>query len=136
PFTDYEKSKIEMTKMVNSYVKKGIDVCIVSPTRVFGSPSNSVSNSVTLLIKNYVNGSWKFIPGDGSKVGNYAFIDDVINGYILAMLKGKNGENYLLGGENLTYQQFFDLVKKTTGKSFKLFYLPYWAMILVGLYNE
>ena len=41
-------------------------------------------------------------------IGNYSYIDDVILGHIQAMETGKKGESYILGGENLSFNEFFD----------------------------
>ena len=36
--------------------------------------------------KKYISGNWRLIPGSGRYIGNYVFIDDVVNGHILACL--------------------------------------------------
>lgn len=46
---------------------------------------------------------------------NYVDVDDVARGHMLMMQKGKPGERYILGGENLTYEQFFSLAAELTG---------------------
>ena len=43
---------------------------------------------------------------------NYAYLDDVVRGHILAMEKGLGGERYILGGENVSYQRFIDTVRR------------------------
>ena len=40
---------------------------------------------------------------------------DVVAGHMLAMEKGKSGERYILGGENVTYEQLFTIVGEITG---------------------
>ena len=40
----------------------------------------------------------------GLNIGNYVYIDDVVNGHILAMKKGRDKERYILGDENLSYK--------------------------------
>lgn len=46
---------------------------------------------------------------------NYVDVDDVARGHILAMEKGKPGQRYILGGENLTYEQIFSLASELAG---------------------
>jgi nucleoside-diphosphate-sugar epimerase len=41
---------------------------------------------------------------------NYCYINDVVNGHILAMEKGVAGENYILGGENISYGELLKTV--------------------------
>lgn len=127
--TDYETTKKQAEQVCLDYVKKGLNVVIVNPTRVFGPGILSKSNSTTLLIKKYIEGKWRFIPATGDSIGNYVFVDDVVNGHILAMIKGIPGEKYILGGTNLTFVQFFQTISETSGKSFKMYHLPYSLML-------
>ena len=128
-FTDYERTKYESELKIKEYTENGLHVVIVNPTRVYGPGPLNVSNSVTKLVKQYINGKWKFIPGDGHSTGNYVFVDDVINGHILAMEKGKSGERYLLGGDDATYHELFDTIAEIGGKKYKLYKMPLEVML-------
>jgi farnesol dehydrogenase len=77
-------------------------------------------------------GKWKIMPGDGSSTGSYVYIDDIVQGHILAMQNGRSGERYALGGVNASYTEFFDALAKLTGKKIALIKLPVWAMVLAG----
>lgn len=112
--TDYEKTKSICEKISAEMSHNGMDVIIVNPSRVFGPGKLSKSNSVTKIMRLYGKGIWRIIPGDGTAIGNYAFIDDVVNGHLLAATKGKPGHRYILGGENISFDEFF----KTLGKAF------------------
>jgi NAD+-dependent farnesol dehydrogenase len=130
--TDYEITKVQAEELCLEYCQKGLDVVIVNPPRVFGPGLLNKSNSVTILIKKYISGNWHIIPGDGDSVGNYVFIDDVVNGHILAMQKGIPGEKYILGGTNITFNDFFDVLSKVNDKKFRLFHLPYPLILAVS----
>ncbi len=123
-FTEYEQTKREAEQICMDYCTKGVDTVIVNPTRVFGPGLLNKSNSVSILIKNYMKGTWRIIPGDGKQVGNYVFIDDVVNGHILAFERGIPGERYILGGTNISYNKFFETIGEVGGKKHKLFHLP------------
>lgn len=131
-FLEYEKTKAEAEELIKSYSNKNIDVTIVNPTRVYGPGIFSKSNSVTKIIKSYIKGNWRIIPGDGKSIGNYVFIDDVVNGHILAMKNGKNGEQYLLGGSDLSYIDFFSILKNISGKDQFMFKIPLFVMLLLS----
>ena len=131
-FTDYESTKYESELKIKEYVSQGQHVVIVNPTRVYGPGPLNVSNSVTKLIKQYTEGKWKFIPGDGMSTGNYVFVDDVINGHILAMEKGRAGERYLLAGEDATYHELFDTIAAIGGKKYKLYKMPLGVLLTFG----
>ncbi len=108
-FTEYEYSKFLAEEEVHRSIDAGLDVVIVNPTRVFGPGALNEGNSVTIMIRKYLRGSYRLLPGDGSAVGNYAFVEDVVRGHVLAMERGRCGERYVLGGENVSYRQFFQI---------------------------
>jgi farnesol dehydrogenase len=128
-FNDYEKTKHQAETLVKEYSGGDLETVIVNPTRVFGPGKLSESNSVTIMIDRYSRGKWHIKPGDGTCVGNYVFIDDVVSGHILAAMKGRAGESYLLGGDNLTFNRFFDLLAAATGKRRVLIPFPVRLMI-------
>ncbi|MBI4429215.1 MAG: NAD-dependent epimerase/dehydratase family protein [Ignavibacteriales bacterium] len=115
-YTPYERSKFIAEQLVRSYVRKGLHVVMVNPTRVFGPGALVESNAVTKMMKWYTEGKWRLILGDGRAVGNYVFVDDVVQGHLLAMEYGKAGENYILGGENLSFNEFFATLAELSGK--------------------
>ncbi|MHA7099208.1 farnesol dehydrogenase [Roseivirga pacifica] len=131
-FTDYESTKYESELKIKERVRNGQHVVIVNPTRVYGPGPLNVSNSVTKLVKQYIEGKWKFMPGDGMSTGNYVFVDDVINGHILAMANGRAGERYLLGGEDATYHELFDTIAVIGGQKHKLYKMPLGVMLTFG----
>ena len=115
-FTDYECSKIIMEERVQHYVHAGMDIVLVNPTRVYGPGPISRKNPYLLLVKSYLHGVLAPYPGFKTQIGNMAFIDDVVEGHILAMEKGRSGERYLLGGANVTFGDLFKMLTKITGK--------------------
>lgn len=129
-FTHYEESKYRMERMLLAPAMEGPEVVIVNPSRVFGPGNLSDSNGVTKMIKRYMEGKWRLIPGNGRRQGNYVFIGDVVDGHLLAMEKGTPGQRYILGGENITYDRLFELIRKLTGIDRKLFHVPLWLMLV------
>jgi nucleoside-diphosphate-sugar epimerase len=128
-FTDYEASKFQLEKQLLGRTDTDPEVVIVNPTRVYGPGYLSESNGVTKMIKQYVEGKWRLIPGKGNSSGNYVFVEDVVTGHLLAMLKGRPGERYVLGGENISYNQLFEFVREASGVRKKLFKIPLWIML-------
>ncbi|MBW6501058.1 MAG: NAD-dependent epimerase/dehydratase family protein [Bacteroidales bacterium] len=122
--TSYERTKAEAEKVCVDYSRKGLDVVIVNPTRVYGPGELTKSNSLTRIIKLYRKGLWRILPGDGNSVGNYVYIDNVVSGHILAASKGLSGERYILGGENLSYTDLFRIIGEESGSVRRLVRLP------------
>lgn len=120
----YERTKFLAELVVNSFVKQGVNIVTVNPSRVFGAGPITDSNTVSKMIKGYLQGTWRIIPGKGDKVANYAFLDDVVDGHIAAMDHGPGGQRYILGGEDISFNQFFDTLYTLTGKYHKMFRVP------------
>lgn len=133
-FNAYETSKYEAEKIAKSYILNGVEVVIVSPSRIFGPGLETEANVMYRLIYKMINGKWRWIPGDGKGIGNYTYICDVVEGHWLAFQKGKSGENYLLGGHNLSYNELFALIQKYAGLSNKLFKVPISLTILFSYF--
>lgn len=124
-FHDYESAKFIAEERILRAVMKGrIEAVIVNPSRVYGPEVFNGSSIVTTIVEKYLKGKWKGIPGDGTKYGNYAFIDDVVEGHILAMEKGGNGERYILGGEDVNWEDFFAMIRELSGVNYRLLHLP------------
>lgn len=124
PLTTYEASKLKAENVIDEYLKQGLEIVTVYPTRLFGPGILAESNSVTMMIDLYLKGKWRLILGNGEASGNYVFVDDVANGMIRAMKLGKIGERYILGGENLSYNKFFSLVADKSGVKHKILHIP------------
>ena len=123
-FTEYERSKAIAEQLVRQYVQRGLHAVIVNPTRVFGPGALTESNSATKMICRYVQGKWRLILGDGRAKGNYVFVDDLVKGHALAMEHGRPGENYILGGENISFEEFFVHLAAAAGRQYRMFHLP------------
>jgi nucleoside-diphosphate-sugar epimerase len=63
-------------------------------------------------------------------------VDDVVSGIILAAKHGRPGERYALGGENLTFDQFFDTLAEVTGRRRLLIPFPIWLMSAIARVME
>lgn len=131
-FNEYEETKAAAGELVRSYNRDGMECVIVNPTRVYGPGPINESNSVTKMISLYARGRWRIIPGDGKSVGNYVMVDDVVRGHILASQKGRPGEQYILGGENLTFDRFFETLATLTGRRLWLVRVPVSLMSAVA----
>ncbi len=122
--TAYERSKVAAERVVQHYVRSGAHVVIVNPTRVFGPGPLSESNAVTQMISWYLDGTWRWILGPGTAVGNYVFLPDLLDGLLGAMQRGRTGENYLIGGDNVCFNDFFATLAEVSGIRRRMIHLP------------
>lgn len=124
-FNLYESTKSEAEKLALNYTRDGLEVCILNPSRIYGPGFDTGSNPITKIVELYVKGKWKIIPGSGNDIGSYPYIDDVVEGHIAAMTKGRSGERYILGGANATFNELIAAVKKYSGIERKLRHIPF-----------
>lgn len=135
-FTPYESSKFMAEEKVLQFAARGLPAVVVHPVRVYGPGIMNESNAVSRMIKLYIDGEWHIIPGNGTSIGCFSFIDDVVDGHLLAMERGVTGEKYILGGENADFNRFFSLVRKLSEKNFVLAKVPQPLMMLFGWKEE
>ncbi len=112
---DYEITKFIGENLVKDYMDKGLLTVIVSLSKVFGPGIETHPVSVNRMIKKVIEGKPTFIPSPGSYLSNFCYIEDVVRGHEQAMEKGLNGEKYILGGENVSYTDFFNMLKNISG---------------------
>jgi farnesol dehydrogenase len=132
-FTHYDRSKAMAEEKTLEYASRGLPVIIVNPTRVYGPGNLSKSNALTDLVSRYVLGNWRLRPGSGSSIGNYVFIDDAVNCHLLAMEKGRPGQRYIAGGDNLSFDELFEILARVSGIERKLFTIPYGLMLAAAV---
>lgn len=127
--TDYVRSKQMAEQLVVEAASNGLNACIVNPTRTFGPGPLTKANSLTRIMAAYASGKWKLMPGNGSAIGNYVFVDDIVRGHILAAELGRPGKRYILGSENLSFKELFALIARHSGSSRRLWRVPKLAVL-------
>ena len=132
----YELSKYHQMEVAKNFLDEGLEILMVYPTRVYGPGLKSHGNSLTAIIGGVLNGTWHIIPGNGNSYGNYVFVDDVAKGMILIMEKGTSGEDYILGGQNASYNDLFDIVQRVSHRRVSLYRVPAALMRFLGLFEE
>ena len=108
---DYELSKKMSEDIILHYAGKGMNVVIASPAKVYGPGHTSHSLTANAVIKKFLVKKIAIIPSPGIYKACFAFIDDIVNGHLLAMEKGRAGEKYILGGINISYREFFERIR-------------------------
>lgn len=121
---DYEFTKHLAEKTVKEYADKGLFTIIVSLSKVYGPGIETHPLTVNSEIKKFIKGQSAFIPKPGTLATNYCFINDVVNGHMLAMAKGYSGEKYILGGENISYLDLFNKIRSLSGTKAAIIEVP------------
>lgn len=107
----YMESKHRAMKLLFEYVEgKNLDAVVVAPTFLLGDFDFRPSGGE--LIRQFINRGLKYISPGGR---NFAYAGDVARAAVLALEKGRRGEAYIAGGENLCYYDFFTGVARIAG---------------------
>ncbi len=124
----YGHSKYLAEEIVLEAVKKGLPAIIVNPTTVIGPRDiRKVSSGVVVEIVNHCTPP--LIPPGGT---NVVPICDAAQGHIEAAHKGRIGERYILGGQNMTHLQFYRTIADVVGCGMKLKVMPRWLVTLTA----
>lgn len=95
---------------VQRAVADGLDVVIVNPSLVFG-PGDVYRMSSSLVVQ-VANGRLPVITGGGF---NVVHISDVVAGHIAAFERGRTGERYILGGQNVSFSWLVRQIAEISG---------------------
>ena len=107
----YKRSKWMAEREALDAAKAGLPVIVVMPTTPVG-PWDWKPTPTGKIILDFLNGK---MPGYVETGLNFVGVEECAAGHLLAAEKGKVGERYLLGGENLTLKAMLDTLSKITG---------------------
>lgn len=121
PHLPYSQSKWLCEREAESVLGKGLDVVVVNPATVFGPGDRHLNASKTLI--NVAKGKYFGYPPGGTTVVD---VEDVVSGMIEACEKGRTGERYILGNENLSFRAMLEQMADVVGVSPPRIQLPSW----------
>jgi dihydroflavonol-4-reductase len=107
----YKRSKWMAEQEILKAAKAGAPVMVVMPTTPIG-PWDWKPTPTGKIILDFLNGK---LPGYVETGLNFVGVEECAAGHLLAAEKGKIGERYLLGGENLTLKAMLDTLSAITG---------------------
>ncbi len=134
PFTlgRYKSGYIDSKYMAQQYVLQHVathqlDAVVVNPNFMIGPYDAKPSSGKIILLGLRRGVQW--CPPGGK---NFVHVCDVAKGIYCALKVGRKGQCYLLGGENLTYHDFFSQLNLITCRKRKLVVLPKWTVHAAG----
>jgi dihydroflavonol-4-reductase len=107
----YKRSKWLAEKEALDAAKAGLPVIVAMPTTPIG-PWDWKPTPTGKIVLDFLNGK---MPGYVETGLNFVGVEECAAGHLLVAEKGKVGERYLLGGENLTLKEMLDILAKLTG---------------------
>jgi len=109
----YKQSKIAAQHLVETMVaEEGLPAVIVSPSTPVG-PRDIRPTPTGRIIVEAASGR---MPGFVDTGLNVVHVDDVAEGHIQALERGAIGQNYILGGQDVTLQDLLAAIAQCTGR--------------------
>ncbi len=107
----YKRSKFLAERVAEEFAAKGLPVVIVNPSAPVG-PWDVKPTPTGQMIVDFLKGRMFATLDTGL---NLVHVRDVARGHILAAEKGRVGEKYILGRQNCSLTEIFDLLASLTG---------------------
>ena len=127
----YKRSKWMAEKEALVAAKGGLPVIVAMPTTPVG-PWDWKPTPTGKIILDFLNGN---MPGYVKTGLNFVGVEECAAGHLLVAEKGKVGERYLLGGENLTLKEMLDTLAKITGLRAPMLKIPHGLALGVAYAN-
>ncbi len=112
PHTHYLRGKIAAEQEAFAIAKRArLPISSIHPGLIMGPRFHKLSESVRQVADFINNGTPVYFEGGFGLVD----VEDVARGGLLAMDKGRDGERYIVSGENITVKEMFALLADLTG---------------------
>ncbi len=119
----YAHSKHGAELAVQQAVAEGLDAVIVNPATVIGQGDHHLISG-SMIVEIY-RGHLPANPPGGMCVVD---VDAVVQGHLAAAERGRTGERYILGGENLTHRAIAEIIGEVVGRRPPPLMIPRWAL--------
>ena len=109
--SEYDRTKAAAHDIANEFIAQGLPLVIVQPGLIYGPDDTS---SVRTALVNFLRGQLPMLPFETALC--WAHVDDIVEGHILAMQKGKIGESYIICGEPYKLHDAYQIASRVSGK--------------------
>jgi dihydroflavonol-4-reductase len=128
----YKRSKFMAEQAAFEAARAGTDVVVVNPTTPIGERDVKPTPTGRIVL-DFLKRKFPAYVETGL---NLVDATECARGHVLALEKGKSGERYILGGENLTLKQILDRLAAITGLKSPTVKLPYVFAFATGVVDE
>jgi dihydroflavonol-4-reductase len=125
----YKRSKFQAEQVALEFAGAGFPVVIVNPTAPIGDHDFKPTPTGKIVV-DYLKGAMPAFVDTGL---NLVDVEDTSEGHLLALERGRPGERYILGCENLTLEQILTRLARISGGKAPSWRIPYAVAYLAGL---
>ena len=128
----YKRSKFMAEQVAIEAARSGVDVVIVNPTTPIGERDIKPTPTGRIVV-DFLKRKFPAYVETGL---NLVDATECARGHVQALEKGRSGERYILGGENLTLKQILDRLAAITSLKSPTVKLPYVFALATGVVDE
>jgi dihydroflavonol-4-reductase len=125
----YKRSKFQAEQVALEFAGLGFPVVIVNPTAPIGDHDFKPTPTGKIVV-DYLKGAMPAFVDTGL---NLVDVEDTSEGHLLALERGRPGERYILGCENLTLEQILTRLAGISGGKAPSWRIPYAVAYMAGL---
>jgi len=128
----YKRSKFLAEQVALDAGRGGMDVVVVNPTTPVGEQDIKPTPTGRIVV-DFLKRKFPAYVDTGL---NLVDVRECARGHLAALEKGRSGERYILGGENLTLKQILDKLAALTGLPSPKVKVPYVMALATGVVDE
>jgi len=128
----YKRSKFLAEQEAIKAAQAGQRVLILNPTTPIG-PNDAKPTPTGRIFVDFLNGKFPAYMDTGL---NLVDVAEVARAHVSALTKGKSGNRYILGGENLTLKQILDKMAAITGLKSPTVEIPFIVAATYAFFEE
>jgi dihydroflavonol-4-reductase len=125
----YKRSKFQAEQLALEFARAGLPVVIVNPTAPIGDHDFKPTPTGKIVV-DFLKGAMPAFVDTGL---NLVDVNDISEGHLLALERGRNGERYILGCENLSLEQILRRLAGISGGRAPRWRIPYAVAYAAGL---
>ena len=111
---DYERTKTLADQRLRRFIEEGRPLYVLYPGVLYGPGSLTDGNIIAKNVILFLNGTMPF--GLAIRVWSYAFVEDVVAGFVKVIEGDAPSRRYVLGGDNRSGAEFYQALYEVTGK--------------------
>ena len=128
----YKRSKFMAEQLALEAGRSGLEVVVLNPTTPVGDHDIKPTPTGRIVV-DFLKRKFPAYVETGL---NLVDVRECARGHVTTLEKGKSGERYILGGENLTLKQILDKLAEITGLPSPMLKLPYIFAYAAGIADE
>ena len=128
----YKRSKVVAERLVEAMIADGLPAVITNPSTPIGPCDVRPTPTGRILVEAASGRMPAFVDGGL----NLVHVDDVAQGHILAAERGRIGERYILGGQDVTIRDMLAAIARISGRRAPTLRLPVAPLLPLAFANE